>query len=98
MRIGKFLDVSTGALDPKDLEILADRQEGPEEEDRSLLLRPRVIPHRFGWWVNVQHDDPEDFMEEIESINANELSDKFLNIFRYAAACKCDWINFDRDA
>lgn len=95
-RIGKFLDASTDQIPGKDLDILTAHQEVPDEEHRDLTLM-RIIPHRYGWWINVQHGDA-DLDDAIACIKTAGLSPKFLALFKVAAENKCDWINLDRDA
>lgn len=95
-RIGKFLDASTGELDATDLDILLS-QEDLDTDERSPDL-PRIVPHRFGWWINVQHNDAEQLRHDTIRIADSGFSPQFLALFTTAAANECDWINLDRDA
>lgn len=99
-RIGKFLDANTDTITEGDMEILVVNAEDPSDiaEGRSTALRARVIPHTYGWLINVQHDDEESLQEALKSITDNGLSDQFQQLFHAAASNACDWINLDRDA
>lgn len=89
MAIEKFLDASTGHITAGDKILL-------EEDFDSFPTR--VIPHEFGWWVNVPVK--EDYDEEENpfiEMRAQGYSDAFINFINLAADSGCWWINFDAD-
>lgn len=92
-RIGKFLEACTDQVTEPDLELL--------ERLEEVLLgisAPRVIPHQYGWFIDVQHDDPDNLKESLQSITDCGLSAEFLALYQIAASNGCDWINLDKDA
>jgi hypothetical protein len=99
-RIGKFLDTSTETITEEDMKILETHQETPTDiaDGRGTRLHVRVIPHTYGWWINVQHGDDDCLQEALASISDNGFSEQFKQLFQAAVDNACDWINIDRDA
>lgn len=87
--VKQYLDASTGHLPEGERRMLADEAEAIEADSltRSGGM-PRVIAHRWGWWVNVQHDDP-DRPKDMPALCA---------VLDFARKHECWWINFDADA
>ena len=89
MGIENFLDASTGHITYEDnLKLLNDH----------LAFPTRVIPHEFGWWINVP--DLAEWNEHIliQDLDEQGYSQGFLNLLKYAAMNGCWWINLDCDA
>jgi hypothetical protein len=81
--IYKYLDLTTAHL--------------PEEEMQQIATAPpRVIPHEYGAWVNVQHDDTDEVDEQFTEDGTFPV---LAAIVKYARELDDDinWINFDRD-
>lgn len=95
-RVGKFLDASTDHLTEDDLMILEQHQEEHGDVDRDVTL-PRIIPHRYGWWINVQWQDTEQCVKDRAAFK-ERMSLGFRKLFTRAVDEECDWINLDRDA
>ena len=94
----KYMDLSTGFLTAKDHGLLAHYAEKEDENDEPDEPHPRIVAHRYGWWVNVQWEDEESYADALTEIRKIGLSRKFLNVFKAAAANGCNWINFDSGA
>lgn len=84
--VAKYLDITTAHLTAAEMEAVTDRFADVDDDT------PRVIPHDYGAWVNVQREAMYDEGE-------------FAELYPNVAACltrahelDCNWINFDRDA
>ena len=77
--IQAYLDLSTSHITSQDAYLL---------ELNDGMIPFRVVSHEYGFWVNVQPDLP----SKIERTN---FSKSFVQVYRYAIANKCNWINFD---
>lgn len=89
--INQFLDLSTKYMTREDSKKLAVAEiEGVE------FSKPRVIPHEYGWFVNVQPDQ-EIFDEHVESLKKLGFSAAFIDVLTFARKHECWWINFDQD-
>jgi hypothetical protein len=102
VHVKSFLRISSAKLAEHDLELLRQTEDDTdlvsEFEYRGDAAPIHVVSHRFGWWVKVRHDNQRALGKIIASIYPAGFSAKFRRIFIDAAALKCDWINFDRDA
>jgi hypothetical protein len=95
MPVFKYLDVSTGHLSDWEQENLPSIETSKAYEDAFSI---RVIPHEFGWWVNVPSTE-EELEEAIKSLLTG--GGRFGNValmLKYAFKKECFWINFDSDA
>jgi hypothetical protein len=97
MKVFSYLDASTDAVTPADLELLATYSEDPHSETRDPVT-PRIINTRFGFWINVQHTHSKADPADIRAWADAGFSSMFLDVIREAALCDCNWINLDRDA
>lgn len=89
MPIYKYLDLSTGHLSEYEMEaVMANLADLPE-------AGPRVIPHDYGAWVNVE--EPTEDSEERDAMIAGRYPSLW-KCFQFARAFDCNWINFDQDA
>lgn len=89
MSIEKFLDASTGHITYEDsLKLLDDHEAFPS----------RVIPHQFGWWINVPDWAEWSELEVVLSLYRKGYSQGMLNLLKYAAVNGCWWVNLDCDA
>lgn len=85
--IARYLDLSTAHLT---------QREADSAGAAFATAGPRVIPHEYGMWVHVQHDD-------IEEHDAVVLAAGFPNLlavlqFARASAVDVNWVNLDRDS
>lgn len=78
----QYLDASTAHLPQHERDGL---QSGELLDNKT----PRVIPHEYGWWVNVPDEIDEDDFERAPAL---------LAVVRFARRHNCNWINFDVDA
>lgn len=87
--IMKFIDLSTGYVKMEELTMMAELDEGSE-------IGVRVIPHEYGYWVNVPGEDSadnEEYLARLREKGYNSLAD----CVKYAFNNECLWINFDED-
>lgn len=88
MPVFKYLDLSTAHITRLDSQLL-NREKQPA----------RVIPHDYGWWINVQWEESaSSHVERIQAFTNFGYSESFLNVYRLARQLKCNWINLDQDA
>ena len=90
MPIKNYLDVSTSHVTEEDAKILDSLHDSGEDPTR-------VIPKRFGWWVNVPDDD-EWIERSTEGWKDRGMSDAFIGLLNYARTKGCSWVNLDSDA
>ena len=84
----KFLDASTGYITDEDrLKLLDDPTAFPT----------RVIPHEFGWWINVPSIEYLEEDDKLHQIKQCGYSDLFVNLIKFAAKHDCWCINLDCD-
>lgn len=96
MAVQKFLDASTRHITQQDNTLLLGLRGDTSTLDGSLFPI-RVIPHTYGWWVNVT-SEPGELDEYIRELTAAGMSEAFCTLLRYARERECWWINLDRDA
>jgi hypothetical protein len=87
MGVEKFLDAATAYITYEDSVKLL---------DDPVAFPSRVIPHEFGWWINV----PEvKLLEEdlIQPMKCADYSVRFINMIKMASKNGCWWINLDCD-
>ena len=88
-QVMQYLDVSTGHLPRRERsELDAAAAVSAGWHRRYGEGWPRVIGHTYGWWVNVQIDEPER-PADMPALNAT---------LDFARQHNCQWINFDADA
>jgi hypothetical protein len=88
MGVEKFLDASTGHITYEDsLKLLEDPVSFP----------CRVIPHVFGWWINVP--EMKLWVEEpmADWIREQGYSEGIISMLIFARDNNCWWVNLDRD-
>ena len=86
MGVENFLDANMEYITYEDsLKLLEDPESFPT----------RVIPHEYGWWINVSLDH--DFEERMILMLDYGYSQSFVNLMRLANKHKCWWINLDCD-
>ena len=89
MGVEKFLDATTGHI--------------TYEDNRKLLDDPisfpcRVIPHEYGWWINVPEkklwieEDP-----RADRIRDQGYSEGLISMLIFARDNCCRWVNLDCD-
>ena len=89
MGVEKFLDASTGHITYEDsLKLLDGHEDFPS----------RVIPHEFGWWINVPYLSEWGENMIIQKLTEQGYSGGMLNLLKYASENSCWWINLDCDA
>lgn len=86
--VHQFLDASSTHLPEAERELLEERGGAGEGW-------PRVVPHEYGWWVNVQAD--EDYADETHAGLVDEAP-ALVAALKFAQTPECWWINFDSDA
>jgi len=82
MSIHNYLDLSTCHITEKDSQILTENKDLPF----------RVIPHEYGYWINVQS------AVTMGVCKKHNLSSDFFKLIFIAFIKNCDWINLDRDS
>ena len=88
MGIEKFLDAGTAHISYEDsLKLIDDHEAFPS----------RVIPHEFGWWINVLDWAEWDENMFVQKLEEQGYSQGMLNLLTYAAVNGCWWINLDCD-
>ncbi len=92
MPVFKYLDLGTDAMTLTDSKLLAQHSEEADDSDPNC---PRVIPHAYGWWVNVQQDEDDD--SPVTVLEGLGFSPSFVRAFKHAQKLECNWINFDQD-
>ena len=90
--IYKYMDLSTAHYTSEDQEWLQ------RYTSNNVTLPMRVIPHEYGYWINVSEDLIDKFEEHIAKLEAVNFSTAFIRVYQYAHENNCRWINFDRDA
>ena len=94
MSVAKFLDASTGYMTKNDSLLLANIEK--LQAIKAYRSRPRVIPHEYGWWVNVQQEG-DVYVDHIAALVDAGFSASFLKVMHHARKHGCWWINFDQD-
>lgn len=89
MTILKLLDLSTGHLRSEDANKLT--------KILSSNQPSRVIPHEYGWWVNVVQEDTDTLRDVTDEFASLGYSKEFVFIYNHAFTHNCAWINFDQD-
>ncbi len=82
--IGKYLDASTAHLPAAERDLLTAGLD---------VSCPRVVPHEYGWWVNVPC-----VPSDIKQLANEHDCPALVAALKAARALDCDWINFDCDA
>ena len=88
MGIEMYLDASTGHITYEDsLKLL----------DDPTSLPCRVIPHEFGWWINVP--EKKLWIEELiaDEIREQGYSEGLISMLIFARDNCCCWVNVDSD-
>lgn len=86
----RYLDLSTAHITKRDSEKLAAWN---RKHLTDLILRP----HDYGWFVHVPSDKQE-LLDLFSFMRANDYSQSFIRLIRYAYNKGCHWINLDQDA
>jgi hypothetical protein len=90
----RYLDVSVAHLAPDEREVvLSTPDDPPIGVDIHRPLLPRVVPHRFGAFVNVPSELDDN---ELDAMQADGFA-SLVEVLVFAAQRGCNWINFDQD-
>jgi hypothetical protein len=63
---------------------------------RSETFPIRVVPHEYGWWINVP-TDKDDFDDAVKKLTEAGMTKAFIKLISTARDAGCYWINLDRD-
>ena len=96
MPIQKLLDLSTGHLSRKDIELLKDYKTGGNSSDKALI----AYPFECGWTVSTSGmlDSAEGRFERIDEMRLEGFSEYFVAVMAHAAELGAVIVRFDRDA
>ena len=88
MGVEKFLDAGTFYITYEDSVKLLDDPVG---------FPTRVIPHDYGWWINVPRIECLEEDGDLQQMKHDGYSDAFIRLMKMAAEHNCWWINLDSD-
>jgi hypothetical protein len=95
MPIQKLLDLSTGHLSRKDIELLKDYKAEDNSSDKALI----AYPFAYGWTVSTSGMlNSEDRFERIDEMRQEGFSEYFVAVMVHAAELGAVIVRFDRDA
>jgi hypothetical protein len=90
----RYLDASVAHLAPDEREVvLFTADDPPMGVGLHRPLLPRIVPHRFGAFVNVPSELDDN---ELDAMQADGFP-SLVEVIVFAAQRGCNWINFDQD-
>jgi hypothetical protein len=96
--ICQYYDTNADALTENDKLLLDKFGEKPEDMDRPRGGLPRIVPHRYGFWIYFQWEDLPSMRMHLVALAQVGFSEMFMALYSTAGSYECNWINLDWDA